>query len=191
MAADASAYGLGVVLSHMQMDGSERPVAFASRVLTSSERNYAQVEKEAQALIFAAKFHQPLLSIFGPKKGIPPLAAGRLQHWVILLSAYTYDIEYKSSNRNANADGLSQLPLQESDCTSSVPASFNNEQIQALPVTSDGIRTATGRDPILSRVLLYTRKGWPGRVPDVLKPFLIRKQELIVEDGCILWGIRV
>ena len=77
----------------MQMDGSERPTAFASRVLTSSERNYAQVEKEAQALIFAAKkFHQPLLSIFGPKKGIPPLAAAKLQRWAILLSAYTYDI---------------------------------------------------------------------------------------------------
>ena len=33
--------------------------------------------------------------------------------------------------------------------------------------------------------------GWPGRVTDVLKPYLIRKQGLTVEDGCILWGIRV
>ena len=48
--ADASAY-----VSHAYPDGSEKPIAFASRILTPSERNYAQVEREGPALIFGTR----------------------------------------------------------------------------------------------------------------------------------------
>ena len=54
LACDASAYGLGVVLSQVTPQG-ERPVGFASRTLSAAERNYAQVEKEGLACIFGVK----------------------------------------------------------------------------------------------------------------------------------------
>ena len=126
LAGDAPAYGVETVIVHVLPDGTERPLVFASRTLSSTERNYAQLGKEALSLIFAVKKfhkflygqkfllvtdHKPLATFLGPKKGIPTLAAAHLQRWAMLLSTYKYEIRFKSTHNYGNVDSLSRSPL--------------------------------------------------------------------------------
>lgn len=51
----------------------------------------------------------------------------------------------------------------------------------------------TRKDPILSQVTRYIQEGWPKRktIPERLRPFKARKDELTIEQDCIMWGYRV
>ena len=115
---DASDTGLGATLLQ-----NGQPVAYASRSLTDTERNYAQIEKELLAIVFGAeKFnqytygrkvyvesdHKPLEVIYGK-----PLVAApkRLQRVLLRLQKYDLEIGFKPGQHMYLADTLSRAPL--------------------------------------------------------------------------------
>ena len=51
-------------------------------------------------------------------------------------------------------------------------------------LTAVQLKRATNYDPILSKVLLYTKQGWPDKVDEPLKPYWNRRAELTLEDDC-------
>ena len=62
---DALLYGIGAILSHKMPDGTDRPVGFASRTLSSAEKNYLQLEKEGLAFFIHEinmKVHSTLIT---------------------------------------------------------------------------------------------------------------------------------
>ena len=164
-------------MSHVDSTGQEHPIAFTSRTLSVSEKNYSQIEKDALSLIVGIrKFHKyiygrhftlvtdhhPLTALFGSKSGVPALAAGRLQRWAFL-SSYDYEIEFRNTKAHANVDSLSQLPLpaqENGECMSEV-SMFNVAQINTVSVSVTELCKATHSDPVLSKVYQCLQRGWP------------------------------
>ena len=91
---DAGQYGIGAPILHRFPNGDERPIAYASRSLNSSERNYSQIKEGGIAIIFGVlKYYMYLCDLrIRSSHQKPVLAASRLQRWSLLLSSYQYEI---------------------------------------------------------------------------------------------------
>ncbi|KAK7884084.1 hypothetical protein WMY93_027207 [Mugilogobius chulae] len=120
---DASLSGIGAVLYQNYAEGL-RPVAFASRKLSSSERNYPIHQLEFLSLKWAIveKFHDYLYGArFTVRTDNNPLtyvlttaklnATGH--RWLSDLSVYDFDIIYRPGRNNIDADLLSRMELNE------------------------------------------------------------------------------
>jgi len=114
---DASDIAIGAVLSQV-IDGVERPVAFFSRIMSQTQRNYCPIRRELLAAIAALQHfrhyllgnrvtlrtdHHSLkwLNTFRRPEGI-------LARWIETLAEFDYEIEYRPGRLHCNADGVSR-----------------------------------------------------------------------------------
>ena len=200
---DASANGIGFVL--MQ---NGQPVSYSSRALTTSERNYSQIEKELLAQVFGVERnhqyvygrkivlwsdHKPLETIC--KK---PLATApkRLQRLLLRLQQYDVEIRYKPGPEMYLADTLSRAYL---PTTGRSPAEEETERIHAvdfLPISEPQlaeIQRETATDSVLQSLTQVILRGWPDQketLPLELHPYYMVRDELTVQDGILFKGLR-
>ena len=139
---DASGKGLGAVMSQKQSDGRYHPIAYASRIMTETERRYHSNKQEFLALKWAVteQFHE-YLSLYGKNRNEfvvqmdnNPLtyifssanldAAG--QRWVAQLASYNFALEYQKGKDKTVANFFSHLddhlpPVEVQDYLNKIP----------------------------------------------------------------------
>ena len=143
---DASTVGLGAVL---EQEG--HVIAYASRSLTASERQYSVIQRECLAVVYALKqFHHYLLGrrfqLVTDHAPLQWLSAqkmeGMLCRWALAIQKYDFQIVYRKGSLNANADALSRLHT--SPCAVTV----------AMPhYSAPALRSAQQEDSRMSKVL--------------------------------------
>ena len=121
---------INVVLSHIEQNGVEWPICYASQTMTKAEQNYSQLEHESLSIIFGiSKFHdylwghhfvietdhQPLVKILGECTGIPTIASSCLERWALKFAAHTYVISFRKGVSHTNTDLFSRLPAEHTE----------------------------------------------------------------------------
>jgi hypothetical protein len=114
---DASGQGIGAVLSQVQ-DGQEIVIAYGSRSLSKTERNYCVTRQELLAVVYFVKYFRQYL--YGQEFKVRTDHAalkwllnfknpeGQLARWMEVLAEYNFIIEHRAGRSHGNADGLSR-----------------------------------------------------------------------------------
>jgi len=120
---DSSNFAIGAILSQTSSnDNKIHPVAFFSRSLTASEKNYPIYDKELLAIVESLEHWRHLLkgtskpfTIFSDHQNLlyqkkPEKMSQRLVRWALFLSEFNFKITYRAGSANGKADALSRRP---------------------------------------------------------------------------------
>ncbi|XP_053372981.1 uncharacterized protein LOC123532109 [Mercenaria mercenaria] len=139
---DASTSGLGAVLYQQQGD-HKRVIAYASRSLSKSEKNYSAYKLEFLALKWAVteKFSDYLTSnhftIFTDNNPLTYiLTSAKLdatgQRWASALGEYDFEILYRPGINNADADAMSRYPHEKVLLDNEEMMTIDNSVVKAI-----------------------------------------------------------
>ena len=121
--ADASDYQLGAVLCQCDADGTERPIAYASRTLDHTEQKYGITDKEGAALLFAVRTWRPYLtstkvlavtdhSSLCQLLTKPQLRSRRQERYALDLMELDLTIVHRAGSANELPDALSRAKIE-------------------------------------------------------------------------------
>ncbi len=118
---DASRYALGGVLYQRDGNDNKKPIAYASRVLSKTERRYSASEREMLAIYHWVRYWRSYLwgttfkvsTDHSPLRGIKTHkdVSRRLTRMILKLQEYDFEIFYKPGKQNEVADALSRNPI--------------------------------------------------------------------------------
>ena len=119
---DASNNSIGAVLSQVQND-EERVIAYASRLLSSAEKNYCVTRRELLAVVFFTKYFRPYLlghefTIRTDHSALKwlkdtPEPIGQQARWLERLEEFNYRVEHRPGSKHGNADAMSRKPCRQ------------------------------------------------------------------------------
>ena len=116
---DAADDSIGCVLSQKQSN-EEKVIAYGSRTLGKSERNYCATDRELLAVKYFMEYykhyllgrhfrvrsdHEALKWLFSMKEPKHQIA-----RWIEVLSEFDFELEYHPGKKHGNADALSRCP---------------------------------------------------------------------------------
>jgi len=141
---DASNYGLGAVLSHVQ-SRIEKVIAYSSRTMSKPELRYETTRKELLAIVNGLKqFRQYLTGrhfIISTDHAAlswlrrTPEPMPQLARWLTFIEEFDYEIVRRHGKRHANADGLSRRArpraVRHEGAVESASQNTNSEQLNA------------------------------------------------------------
>ena len=197
---DAGQCGLGAILNQKQSNGDLRPVAYASRTLTPTERRYSQTEREALAVLFAIpRFNVYIYGVqftaYSDHKALERIftsvhqAPTRIQ-FVLKLQQYTFTVKYLKGSENIS-DVLSRTPV---DCADNVTCDLTEHYVNSivhsnltLALTLDELQKECEADETINKVIKSIQTNRWGKA-EQLRPYRQVKNELTVKDCMILKG---